>query len=105
MGAGSEAALVPFLEDGRPCCYGQLGNVPECLSILWCLVSLRVYASGSSMIDMDMCLVSGLHCLRLNEVLMEGSLPHCSQKAKDRQEGETVPVPIQGHILSHLLFL
>lgn len=54
------------------------------------------FPSRSWMIDMDMCLVLRLHCLRLYEVLTEGNLPHGSQKVRDRQEGVRVPVPFKG---------
>lgn len=54
------------------------------------------FPSRSWMIDTDMCLVLRLHCLRLYEVLTEGSLPHGSQQARDRQEGARVPAPFKG---------
>lgn len=103
MGAGSEAALVSFPGGWKVLLLWVAGKCarvfvrPLVFGFL-----LNVCASRSRMIDMDMCLVGGLHCLRLYEVLTEGKLPHSSQKVKDRQEGARVPVLLQGHILSHM---
>lgn len=94
MGAGSEAALVSFPGGWKALLLWAAGKCARVfVSPLVFGFSLNVCTSGSWMTDMDMCLVGGLHCLRLYEVLMEGSLPHCSQKAKDRQEGEMASVP------------
>lgn len=102
MGAGSEAALVSFPRGWKALLLWVAGKCARVfVSPLVFGFLLKVCASRSQMIDMDMCLVGGLHCLGLYEVLTAGSVPHSSQKVKDRQEGARVPVPLQGHILSH----
>lgn len=74
MEAGSKAALVSFPGGWKALLLWAAGKCARVfVSPLVFGFSLNVCESGSWMTDMDMCLVGGLHCLRLYEVLMEGS--------------------------------
>lgn len=81
MGAGSEAALVSCPGGWKALLLWAAGKCARVfVSPLVFGFLLNVCTSRSQMIDMDMCLVSGLHGLRLYEVLMEGSLLHVARK-------------------------
>lgn len=104
MGAGSEAALVSFPGGWKALLLGAAGKCARVfVSPLVFGFPLNVCASRSQMIDVDMRLVSGLHCLRLYEVLTEGRLPYGSQKAKaGRSKGSSTPSrahPVSPHFL------
>lgn len=97
MGAGSEAVLVSFPGGWKALLLGAAGKCARVfVSPLVFGFPLNVCASRSQMIDMDMHLVSGLHCLRLYEVLTEGRLPHDSQKAKAGRSKGSFQYPFKG---------